>query len=87
MKLYPGVETPLRDKGPAEIDFVVVRENTEGLYSGMGGFQYKGTPHEVATQIHMTTRFGAERCIRYAFELRASATARRSSRSAARPTC
>jgi 3-isopropylmalate dehydrogenase len=69
VKLYPGVETPLRDKGPAEIDFIIVRENTEGLYSGMGGIQYKGTPHEVSTQIHMTTRFGAERCIRYAFEL------------------
>jgi 3-isopropylmalate dehydrogenase len=69
VKLYPGVETPLRDKGPADIDFVIVRENTEGLYSGMGGFQYKGTPHEVSTQIHITTRFGAERCIRYAFEL------------------
>ena len=46
-----------------------MRENTEGLYSGMGGIQYKGTPHEVSTQIHMTTRFGAERCIRYAFDL------------------
>jgi 3-isopropylmalate dehydrogenase len=68
VKLYPGVETPLRDKGPDEIDFVVVRENTEGLYSGMGGIQYKGTPQEVSTQVHMTTRFGAERCIRYAFE-------------------
>jgi 3-isopropylmalate dehydrogenase len=69
VKLYPGVETPLKDKGPEDIDFVVVRENTEGLYSGMGGFQYKGTPQEVSTQIHMTTRFGAERAIRYAFEL------------------
>ncbi len=68
VKLYEGVETPLRDKGPAEIDFVIVRENTEGLYSGMGGIQYKGTPQEVSTQIHMTTRFGAERCIRYAFD-------------------
>jgi len=69
VKLYPGVETPLKDKGPAEIDFVIVRENTEGLYSGMGGFQYKGTPHEVSTQIHITTRYGVERCIRYAFDL------------------
>ena len=69
VKLYPGVETPLRDKGPDEIDFVIIRENTEGLYSGMGGIQYKGTPQEVSTQIHMTTRFGVERCIRYAFEL------------------
>ena len=69
VKLYPGVDTPLKDKGPEEIDFVIVRENTEGLYSGMGGIQYKGTPQEVSTQVHMTTRFGAERCLRYAFEL------------------
>ncbi len=68
VKLYPGVDTPLKDKGPEEIDFVIVRENTEGLYSGMGGIQYKGTPAEVSTQIHMTTRFGSERCIRYAFD-------------------
>lgn len=69
VKLYPGVETPIKDKGPEDIDFVVIRENTEGLYSGMGGIQYKGTPQEVSTQIHMTTRFGAERAIRYAFDL------------------
>jgi 3-isopropylmalate dehydrogenase len=69
VKLYPHVDCPLKDKGPDDIDFVVIRENTEGLYSGMGGIQYKGTPHEVSTQIHMTTRFGAERAIRYAFDL------------------
>jgi 3-isopropylmalate dehydrogenase len=69
VKLYPGVDCPLKDKGPDDIDFVVVRENTEGLYSGMGGFQYKGTPQETSTQVHMTTRFGAERAIRYAFDL------------------
>ena len=69
VKLYPNVWTPLKDKGPADIDFVVVRENTEGLYSGMGGVQYKGTPHEVATQIMCNTRMGVERAIRYAFEL------------------
>jgi 3-isopropylmalate dehydrogenase len=69
VKLYPGVDCPLKDKGPADIDFVVVRENTEGLYGGMGGFQYKGTPQEVSTQVHLTTRFGAERAIRYAFEV------------------
>jgi 3-isopropylmalate dehydrogenase len=69
VKLYPGVECPLKDKGPEEIDFVVVRENTEGLYSGAGGIQYKGTPQEVSTQVHVTTRFGAERAIRYAFDL------------------
>jgi len=69
VKLYPNVECPLKDKGPEDIDFVVVRENTEGLYSGMGGFQYKGTPQETSTQIHMTSRFGAERAIRFAFDL------------------
>ncbi len=69
VKLYPNVPCPLAGKGPEDIDFVVVRENTEGLYSGMGGFQYKGTPNEVATQIMCSTRHGAERAIRYAFEL------------------
>jgi 3-isopropylmalate dehydrogenase len=69
VKLYPNVDCPLKDKGPEDIDFVVVRENTEGLYGGMGGFQYKGTPQEVSTQVHLTTRFGAERAIRYAFEV------------------
>jgi 3-isopropylmalate dehydrogenase len=66
--LYPGVETPLKDKGPGDVNFVVVRENTEGLYAGAGGFLRKGTPHEVAVQESINTRMGAERCIRYAFE-------------------
>jgi 3-isopropylmalate dehydrogenase len=69
VKLFPGVETPLKDKGPADIDFIVVRENTEDLYCGAGGFMHKGTPHEVATQTAIYTRRGCERCIRYAFEL------------------
>ncbi len=69
VKLYPGVWTPLKDKEPKDIDFVVVRENTEGLYTGMGGIQYKNMPSEVSTQINCTTRFGAERAIRYAFDL------------------
>jgi 3-isopropylmalate dehydrogenase len=68
VKLYPNVWTPLKDKGPEEIDFVVVRENTEGLYTGAGGFLKKGTPDEVAIQESINTRKGAERCIRYAFE-------------------
>ncbi len=67
--LYPGVPCPLVGKGPDDINFVVVRENTEGLYTGMGGVQYKDTPHEVATQIMCNTRHGVERAIRYAFEL------------------
>lgn len=68
VKLYPGVETPLKDKGPEDIDFVVVRENTEGLYSGTGGFLKKGTPDEVAIQTSVNTRKGADRCLKYAFE-------------------
>ncbi len=68
VKLYPGIETPLKDKGPDDIDFVVVRENTEGLYAGSGGFLRKGTAHEVATQESVNTRMGVERCLRYAFE-------------------
>ncbi len=68
VKLYPGVETPLKDKGPADIDYVVVRENTEGLYTGAGGVLKKGTPDEVAVQESINTRKGVERCIRYAFE-------------------
>jgi 3-isopropylmalate dehydrogenase len=68
VKLYPGVETPLAGKGPADIDFVVVRENTEDLYCGVGGFLKKGTPDEVATQAAVYTRKGCERCIRWAFE-------------------
>ncbi len=68
VRLYPGVDTPLKDKGPDEIDFVVVRENTEGLYAGVGGFLRKGTPDEVAVQEMVCTRKGVERCIRYAFE-------------------
>ena len=66
--LLPGVETPLKDKGPAEINFVVVRENTEGLYTGGGGFLRKGTAQEVAIQESINTRHGVERCVRYAFE-------------------
>ena len=68
VKLYPNVDTPLKDKGPEDIDFVVVRENTEGLYAGSGGFLKKGTPDEIAVQESINTRKGAERCLRYAFE-------------------
>ncbi len=68
VKLYPGVWTPLKDKGPEDIDFVIVRENTEGLYLGVGGFIKKGTPDEVAIQEMVNTRKGVERCVRFAFE-------------------
>ncbi|QDU95067.1 3-isopropylmalate dehydrogenase [Lignipirellula cremea] len=68
VKLYPGVETPLVGKGPEDIDFVVIRENTEDMYCGVGGFLKKNTPDEVATQTAIYTRKGCERCIRWAFE-------------------
>jgi 3-isopropylmalate dehydrogenase len=67
VKLFPGVETPLAGKGPDDIDFVVVRENTEDLYCGVGGFLKKNTPDEVAMQTAVYTRKGCERCIRWAF--------------------
>jgi 3-isopropylmalate dehydrogenase len=67
-KLLPGVPTPLANVKPGDIDMVIVRENTEGLYCGNGGFLYKNTPAEVANQIEVTTRRGVERAIRYAFE-------------------
>ncbi len=67
-RLLPGVRTPLAGVTPEQIDMVIVRENTEGLYCSNGGFLYKGTQHEVANQIEVTTRHGVERAIRYAFE-------------------
>src|SRR5689334_15423459 len=67
-RLLPGVPTPLAKVQPGDIDMVIVRENTEGLYCQNGGFLYKNTPHEVANQIEVTTRRGVERAIRYAFE-------------------
>jgi 3-isopropylmalate dehydrogenase len=68
VKLYEGVDTPLKDKGPSDIDFVVVRENTEGLYAGAGGCLKYDTADEVAIQESINTRKGVERCVRYAFE-------------------
>jgi 3-isopropylmalate dehydrogenase len=68
VKLYKAEFCPLKDKKPENIDFVVVRENSEGLYKGMGEFQNKGAKDEVAIQISYNTRKGVERCIRYAFE-------------------
>ena len=67
--LYPGVDCPLKDKGPEQVDFVVVRENTEGMYVGAGGFHKHGTPDEVAVQTSINTRKGVDRCLKYAFEL------------------
>jgi 3-isopropylmalate dehydrogenase len=68
VKLYEGVDTPLKNIGPKEIDFVVVRENTEGLYVGAGGVLKKGTKDEIATQESINTRKGVERCLRFAFQ-------------------
>jgi 3-isopropylmalate dehydrogenase len=69
VKLYEGVECPIKGKEPKDIDFIVVRENTEGLYVGSGGFMRKDTPNEVAIQESINTRFGVDRCLKYAFEL------------------
>lgn len=68
VKLFPGVETPLANKKPEDIDYVVVRENTGGIYTGVGGATQVGTPDEVAMQTMVYTRRQVERCIRYAFE-------------------
>ncbi len=69
VKLLPGVETPLKDKGPEHIDYVVVRENSGGAYTGLGGVMMKDTPNEVAIQEMVYNRFQVERCLRYAFQL------------------
>jgi len=69
VKLYPGVWTPIKDKGPEDIDFVVVRENNEGLYVGEGEFQKKGAADEVAVQVSRNTRKGVDRCLKFAFDL------------------
>ena len=68
VKLYPGVDTPLKDKTPEHIDYVVVRENTGGIYTGTGGISMKDTENEVAVQSMVYNRFQVERCLRYAFE-------------------
>ncbi|HEY5859655.1 MAG TPA: isocitrate/isopropylmalate family dehydrogenase, partial [Actinomycetota bacterium] len=66
---YPGVETLVPSHSEDDVDFVVVRENSEGLYTGAGGFHRKGTQYEVAVQESINTRHGVERIVRYAFEL------------------
>ncbi len=69
VKLYPGVETPLAGKTPEDIDYVVVRENTGGIYTGTGGVSMKGTKDEVAIQSMVYNKTQVERCLRYSFEL------------------
>ena len=73
---YPGVQTLVPSHTEEDVDLVVVRENSEGLYSGAGGFHRKGTEHEVAVQESINTRHGVERIVRYAFELAASPSRR-----------
>jgi 3-isopropylmalate dehydrogenase len=68
VKLFPGVATPLAGVEPSDIDMIVVREGTEGPYTGVGGVLRKGTAHEVATQESINTAYGVERVIRYAFD-------------------
>ncbi|MBN1975071.1 MAG: 3-isopropylmalate dehydrogenase [Sedimentisphaerales bacterium] len=68
VRLYPGVETPIKGKGPEQIDFVVVRENSGDAYTGTGGITMKGTPSEVAVQSAVYSRFQVDRCLKYAFE-------------------
>jgi 3-isopropylmalate dehydrogenase len=68
VRLYPGVATPLASVRPESVDMLVVREGTEGPYTGSGGIMRKGTPHEIATQESINTAFGVSRVVRYAFE-------------------
>jgi tartrate dehydrogenase/decarboxylase / D-malate dehydrogenase len=69
IKLLPGIECPIKNKGPEDIDFICIRENTEGEYAGLGGRFRQGTPDEVVVQTGMFTRKGVERVMRYSFEL------------------
>ena len=69
VRLYRTQDCPIKDKGPEHVDFIVVRENNEGLYAGAGGNLFKGTPNEVAVQESINTRRGVDRCLKYAFEV------------------
>jgi tartrate dehydrogenase/decarboxylase/D-malate dehydrogenase len=69
VKLFEGIESPLKNWKPGEIEFVIVRENCEGEYSNVGGRMYEGTPNELAVQQAIFTRLGVTRIVRYAFEL------------------
>ena len=68
-RILPGISSPLRDIGPGDLDWVIVRENSEGEYSGQGGRSHRGLPHEVATELSVFTRAGVERIMRFAFDL------------------
>src|SRR3954453_6300427 len=68
-RILPGIQTPLKDCKPADLNWVIVRENSEGEYSGVGGRAHQGHPIEVATDVSMMTRAGVERVQRFAFKL------------------
>src|SRR5664279_169905 len=68
-RILPGITSPLRDVGPGDLDWVIVRENSEGEYSGIGGRVHQGHPIETATDVSILTRVGVERILRYAFRL------------------
>jgi len=71
-RILPGIDAPLKRCGPADLDWVIVRENSEGEYSGVGGRAHQGHPIEVATDVSIMTRAGVERIMRYAFALASS---------------
>lgn len=77
IKLLKGLESPLRYKNHSDLDFIVVRENTEGEYSNMGGRLHENTPYEMAVQNNVFTRYGTERVINYAFQLAEKRKAKR----------
>lgn len=68
-RILPGISSPLRDAAQGDLDWVIVRENSEGEYAGQGGRSHRGLPHEIATEVSIFTRAGVERIMRFAFEL------------------
>ena len=91
VRLMPGMKCPLADRKPGDIDFWVVRENSEGEYSSVGGRMYAGTEREFVTQQAVFSRQGVDRILKYAYELamngRRSTSRRRRSRTASRSPC
>jgi Isocitrate/isopropylmalate dehydrogenase len=69
VKLFPGVKSPLADKTPGDIDMIIIRENTEGEYSSVGGRMYEGTEREIALQETIMSRYGIDRVQKFAFEI------------------
>src|SRR5450631_2769917 len=68
-RIFPGVTSPLRDTGPGDLDWLIIRENSEGEYAGHGGRAHRGLPEEVATEVAIFTRVGVERIMRFAFDI------------------